>query len=99
MNGGLANGQGAAAPPKNPLEPLQRKLQVRPVGGGPGGSRTMGDCTMCLSSQVYLDKSTPHVLYRWLALVALALVYAVRVYFLKGCGHSLRASRKLHFLC
>ncbi|KAL4440327.1 hypothetical protein ABPG75_003328 [Micractinium tetrahymenae] len=34
--------------------------------------------------QVLLDKSTPHTLYRWLGLVAVLLLYAVRVYLLKG---------------
>lgn len=34
--------------------------------------------------QVLLDKSTPHLAYRWVALAALLLLYAVRVYFLKG---------------
>lgn len=38
--------------------------------------------------QVLLDKSTPHLAYRWVALAALLLLYAVRVYFLKGyAGH------------
>lgn len=35
--------------------------------------------------QVLLDKSTPHTLYRWLALAAVLLMYAVRVYLLQGC--------------
>jgi len=35
--------------------------------------------------QVLLDKSTPHALYRWLALAAVLLIYAVRVYLLQGC--------------
>lgn len=60
MNGGLSNGPGAAAPPKNPLQPLQRKLQI------------------------YLDKSTPHVLYRWMVLVVLVAIYGVRVLYIKG---------------
>lgn len=34
--------------------------------------------------QVLLDKSTPHTLYRWLALAAVALLYALRVYYLQG---------------
>ena len=37
---------------------------------------------LCL--QVLLDKSTPFMLYRWLALGALLLVYALRVFLLKG---------------
>ena len=34
--------------------------------------------------QYYLDKSTPHYTWRWLALAAVVLLYGVRVYFLKG---------------
>ncbi|XP_021735048.1 protein RER1A-like isoform X2 [Chenopodium quinoa] len=34
--------------------------------------------------QHYLDKSTPHMLYRWIAFFAIALGYAVRVYFVQG---------------
>ncbi len=34
--------------------------------------------------QVLLDKSTPHTLYRWLALTAVLILYAIRVYLLKG---------------
>jgi Rer1 family len=34
--------------------------------------------------QVWLDKSTPHLTYRWVALGLMALLYAVRVYYLKG---------------
>ncbi|KAK4584731.1 hypothetical protein RGQ29_022435 [Quercus rubra] len=34
--------------------------------------------------QHLLDKSTPHVLNRWIAVVVIALIYAVRVYFLQG---------------
>ena len=38
----------------------------------------------------YLDKTTPHVVGRWAALVALLLIYGLRVYLLKGklpCSH------------
>lgn len=38
--------------------------------------------------QVLLDRSTPFILYRWLALLGVALIYAVRVYFLHGCARS-----------
>lgn len=34
--------------------------------------------------QYYLDKSTPHAHYRWTGTFALALVYAMRVYYLQG---------------
>ena len=32
----------------------------------------------------YLDKTTPHVKARWLALLGVILIYAARVFFLKG---------------
>ncbi|QDP16920.2 hypothetical protein Tsubulata_070015 [Turnera subulata] len=34
--------------------------------------------------QYFLDKSVPHILYRWIACLAIALIYAVRVYLLQG---------------
>ena len=34
--------------------------------------------------QYYLDKSTPHSTWRWLGLLAFILIYAIRVYFLRG---------------
>lgn len=34
--------------------------------------------------QHLLDKSTPHMLYRWIATLAVAFIYAVRVYFVQG---------------
>jgi hypothetical protein len=34
--------------------------------------------------QYYLDKSTPHVTYRWAGLAGLALLYTLRVWYLRG---------------
>ncbi|KAM7510412.1 hypothetical protein LguiB_009287 [Lonicera macranthoides] len=34
--------------------------------------------------QILLDKSTPFVLYRWIACLSIALIYVVRVYFVQG---------------
>ncbi|KAL6526088.1 Protein rer1b [Orobanche hederae] len=34
--------------------------------------------------QYYLDKSTPHALYRWIGTFFLLLLYAMRVYFVQG---------------
>ncbi|XP_074295325.1 protein RER1A-like isoform X1 [Silene latifolia] len=34
--------------------------------------------------QYYLDKSTPHILHRWIGLCFVAFIYAVRVYYVKG---------------
>jgi hypothetical protein len=44
----------------------------------------IGDDRYCLCLQVLLDKSTPHILYRWLALAAVVCMYGVRVFFLQG---------------
>ncbi|KAL8153938.1 hypothetical protein V2J09_011698 [Rumex salicifolius] len=34
--------------------------------------------------QYYLDKSTPHAVYRWIGTLAFALIYVLRVYFAQG---------------
>ncbi|XP_047311240.1 protein RER1A-like isoform X2 [Impatiens glandulifera] len=34
--------------------------------------------------QHFLDKSNPHVLYRWMAFALIASIYIIRVYFLEG---------------
>ncbi|KAL0412479.1 UNVERIFIED_CONTAM: protein RER1A [Sesamum radiatum] len=34
--------------------------------------------------QYYLDKSTPHALYRWIGTFAVVFVYALRVYYIQG---------------
>ncbi|KAJ3700712.1 hypothetical protein LUZ61_004417 [Rhynchospora tenuis] len=34
--------------------------------------------------QFYLDKSTPHITGRWLGTLSIALIYALRVYFVQG---------------
>lgn len=34
--------------------------------------------------QYYLDKTTPHALYRWIGTFALACIYALRVYYVQG---------------
>ncbi|OIT36223.1 PREDICTED: protein RER1A-like [Nicotiana attenuata] len=36
------------------------------------------------SFQHFLDKTTPHLLYRWIAFVFIAVLYVVRVYLLQG---------------
>ncbi|KAL5987774.1 hypothetical protein ACLOJK_035528 [Asimina triloba] len=65
-------------------------------GGGGGGDATdvvgdfspsiisKGTAKISRSYQHLLDKSTPHVLRRWAAFVAIAFLYVVRVYFLQG---------------
>ncbi|KAH6789368.1 Rer1 family protein [Perilla frutescens var. frutescens] len=34
--------------------------------------------------QFYLDKSTPHALYRWIGTFSMVLLYALRVYYVQG---------------
>ena len=34
--------------------------------------------------QYYLDKTTPHAVPRWVGTAVLALIYAIRVYFIQG---------------
>ncbi|KAJ7967307.1 Protein RER1 [Quillaja saponaria] len=34
--------------------------------------------------QFYLDKSTPHTVYRWIGTVVLAAIYVLRVYYVQG---------------
>ncbi|KAK9867041.1 hypothetical protein WJX84_011432 [Apatococcus fuscideae] len=49
---------------------------------GPSASRLSKSFQTRL--QYYLDKSTPHSTWRWLALVGFILIYAIRVFYLKG---------------
>ena len=58
-------------------------------GSGPYGppNPLAGNKILQTLSQRYrfwMDKTTPHVTGRWVSLVALLLIYAVRVYLLKG---------------
>lgn len=59
-------------------------------GSGPyGGASTShgGPALVHKISQTiryYLDKTTPHYVGRWLALLAVVILYGIRVYFLKG---------------
>ncbi|XP_059623932.1 protein RER1A-like [Cornus florida] len=60
------------------------------VAGGGGGadnlpSATVSQWTSSVSQwfQHVLDKSTPHVLHRWIAFFAIAIIYVVRVYFVE----------------
>lgn len=96
--GAMLNPNGAAdqPAPKNPFLPLQRRLQVRPVAGRAPPAAAAAACRwltlpcpaaslrVCHALQYFLDKSTPHVLYRWLALAGVLLVYVARVFFLQG---------------
>ena len=59
------------------------------INGGPPYSPPMPPTPKFLqvASQkyrFYLDKTTPHVTGRWVGLVVLLLLYAIRVWFLKG---------------
>nr|XP_016505537.1 PREDICTED: protein RER1A-like isoform X4 [Nicotiana tabacum] len=63
------------------------------VGGGTGAGDGVSSPSTTVSqwfftvSQLYqhlLDKSTQHVRHRWIAFSVIALIYAVRVYFVQG---------------
>lgn len=90
---GAHRGRAAAQPPPaacstaaGPLPPAAPP----PPGCSPAGARAWLAIVRILFTQcafppqVLLDKSTPHTLYRWLALTAVLILYAIRVYLLKG---------------
>ncbi|CAI9267089.1 unnamed protein product [Lactuca saligna] len=65
------------------------------VGGGSGGggggdadlkSSSLSEWTFTVSRryQHLLDKSTPHVLHRWIGFAVVLFIYALRVYFVQG---------------
>ena len=87
------------APPRtNPLQPLQREFQACRLACP--ARRRSGPFLALFSAllltpphppsitpsfeQAFLDKSTPHVKYRWAAWVAVLLVYALRVTLIQG---------------
>ncbi|KAL7618238.1 hypothetical protein Lser_V15G00854 [Lactuca serriola] len=60
-------------------------------GGGGGGdtdlkSSSLSEWTFTVSRryQHLLDKSTPHVLHRWIGFAVVLFIYALRVYFVQG---------------
>ncbi|KNA25445.1 hypothetical protein SOVF_006120 isoform A [Spinacia oleracea] len=64
-------------------------------GGSGGGGETLNPETPASVAsrwgfmvsqrfQHFLDKSTPHMFYRWIAFFVIALAYAIRVYFVQG---------------
>ncbi|TYI56581.1 hypothetical protein E1A91_D11G220900v1 [Gossypium mustelinum] len=69
-------------------------METGPTGGGLGGddlSQSYPATAISLWSfevsrryQHVLDKTVPHILYRWIACLVLVLIYAVRVYFVQG---------------
>ncbi|KAL8264550.1 hypothetical protein R6Q59_022680 [Mikania micrantha] len=56
------------------------------VGGGNSASAATLDQWRQFSMrfQYYLDKTTPHAVYRWIATAALLILYALRVYYVQG---------------
>ncbi|XP_009790555.1 protein RER1A-like [Nicotiana tabacum] len=54
--------------------------------GGASAAAALNQRRLELSKlfQYYLDKTTPHALYRWIGTVGLALLYALRVYYVQG---------------
>lgn len=55
-------------------------------GGGGGGSSPLNKWGHDLwrMYQFYLDKSTPHMTYRWVGTLVLAAIYVLRVYYVQG---------------
>lgn len=57
---------------------------------GIGGANTASEATLdqwrqySRLFQYYLDKTTPHAVYRWITTATLALLFALRVYYLQG---------------
>ncbi|KAJ9551705.1 hypothetical protein OSB04_015750 [Centaurea solstitialis] len=56
------------------------------VGGGDRASAATLDQWRQFSRlfQFYLDKTTPHAVYRWIGTGALVFLYALRVYYVQG---------------
>ncbi|XP_009597338.1 protein RER1B-like [Nicotiana tomentosiformis] len=54
--------------------------------GGASAAAALNQRRLELSKlfQYYLDKTTPHALYRWIGTVGLAFLYALRVYYVQG---------------
>ncbi|XP_012491867.1 protein RER1A [Gossypium raimondii] len=69
-------------------------MDTGPTGGGLGGDDLSQSSPATAISrwsfevsrryQHVLDKTVPHILYRWIACLVLVLIYAVRVYFVQG---------------
>ncbi|KAI5068965.1 hypothetical protein GOP47_0015266 [Adiantum capillus-veneris] len=49
-----------------------------------GSSWSQWQLNLSTKYQQCLDKSTPYTLWRWLSVVAIALIYGIRVYYLEG---------------
>lgn len=64
-------------------------METTAAGGALGGDDSvtaLSRWTFTVSQryQHYLDKTVPFILYRWIACLAVVLIYAVRVYFVQG---------------
>ncbi|KAH7290769.1 hypothetical protein KP509_30G062900 [Ceratopteris richardii] len=51
---------------------------------GSGSSWFQWRVNLSTKYQQFLDRSTPHILWRWLSLIAIGFVYTIRVYYLQG---------------
>ncbi|XP_060217307.1 protein RER1A-like [Lycium barbarum] len=63
------------------------KLSLEGVGGdGASAAAALNQRRLEHSElfQYYLDKTTPHATYRWIGTFVLALLYALRVYYVQG---------------
>jgi hypothetical protein len=54
------------------------------IGGGGGSPFAKWRSEQSRKFQIFLDRSTPHTVPRWLVSLAVAFVYCLRVYFLQG---------------
>ena len=72
---GLGGGGGGVAPSPWSGEDL--------IGGG-GSPFVKWRSEQARKFQIFLDRSTPHTIPRWLASLAVALIYCMRVFFLQG---------------
>ncbi|KAM7250794.1 hypothetical protein ACFE04_022677 [Oxalis oulophora] len=51
---------------------------------GPGAPIAQWKSDFSRAFQFYLDRSTPHLLYRWLGTLVAAMIYVLRVYYVQG---------------
>ena len=70
-------------------ETLSNSMDINAAGAGagdvtPSGAFCQWTSSASLSFQHFLDKTTPYLLYRWIAFFFIAVLYVVRVYLVEG---------------
>lgn len=70
-------------------ETLSNSMDINTAGAGagdvtPSGAFCQWTSSASLSFQHFLDKTTPYLLYRWIAFFFIAVLYVVRVYLVEG---------------